>query len=190
MKSRFFAIFLMFVGGAGCSLLKEAPPLENYSLAAMQRYQQRDHWVLDGRLALVDEKNSLSVSINWRHDDARDDIELVGPLGQGRVKVVVTPGQVIVDDGEVRSVYTGRAERVLRDQLGVEIPVSSLKYWVQGVNDPEYGFSLESGGFYQDGWLVRYRELQQVDAQTLPRKMSAEKAAARIKLIVDQWTLL
>lgn len=174
---------------AGCSLTPEKPALESYPLAAMQHLQQQKRWSLQGRLALVDEKDSVSVSVSWRHDGLQDDIELVGPLAQGRVKITVTPDQVIVDDGEQRNVYLGSADEVLSQQLGVDMPVSALKYWVLGVNDPDQDFIEQPGGFYQAGWLVRYREMQVVEAETLPKKMTAEKDKARIKLIVDEWVL-
>lgn len=173
---------------SACSMAPEKP-VEDYQLAQMQYLQQQKRWSFEGRLALVDEKDSLSVSIVWRHDEERDDIELVGPLAQGRVKVSVAEGQVAVDDGEVRNVYYGDPEQVVAEQLGVAMPVSALRFWVLGVNAPEQAFVTQAGGFYQNGWLVRYREMQQVDANLLPKKMTAEKDKVRIKLIVDRWDL-
>lgn len=171
---------------SACSMVPEKP-VEEYQLGQMQHLQHKKQWAFEGRLALVDEKDSVSVSIAWQHDEARDDIELVGPLAQGRVKISVTAGRVEVDDGETRNVYYGESERVVAEQLGVDMPVNALKFWVLGVNAPEQTFVEQPGGFYQDGWLVRYREMQKVGEWLLPKKMTAEKDKARIKLIVDQW---
>jgi len=152
--------------------------------------QHHKAWVLEGRLALTNEKDSVSVSINWRHNEVQDDIELVGPLAQGRLKIVVSPGRVEVDDGEGLKVFNGEVDEVMAEQLGVDLPVDSLKFWVLGVNDPGQSYTEQPEGFYQGSWLVRYREMQTVNADTLPKKMTAEKDKARIKLIVDQWVLL
>ena len=173
----------------GCALMPEQP-LETYRLDVMQHLQQQKSWSFEGRLALVNDKESVSVSILWRHVDGKDDIELVGPLAQGRVKVFVAPTQVIVDDGESRNVFHGAADDVVSEQLGVDMPVSALRFWVLGVSDPEQSFVEQPGGFFQAGWLVRYREMQKVNAEILPKKMTAEKDKARMKLIVDQWELL
>lgn len=183
-------IFCMVLSGllGGCSVVPEKP-LDAYQLTAMRHLQQQRNWSLEGRLALVADKESVSVSIHWQHSERQDDIELIGPLAQGRVKISVTPEQVVVDDGEQRNVYYGRVDEVLAEQLGVDMPVSSLKYWVLGVNDPGQSYTEQPGGFYQGGWLVRYREMQSVNADLLPKKMTAEKDKARIKLIVDQWVL-
>lgn len=162
---------------------------DDYQLAEMRYLQQQKNWSFEGRLALVDDKDSVSVSILWRHADDQDDIELIGPLAQGRVKVSVTAEQVVVDDGETRNVFYGEPEQVVAEQLGVDMPVNALKFWVLGVYDPAQSFVEQPGGFYQGGWLVRYREMQRVKANLLPKKMTAEKDKARIKLIVDQWDL-
>ena len=173
---------------SGCSLVAQKPT-DDYQFLAMQHLQQQKSWALDGRLALADDKDSVSLSISWRHDPQLDELDLVGPLGQGRVKISVTSNQVVVDDGDSRKVFDGQANAIISEQLGVDLPIESLKYWVLGVSDPRLAFTEQSGGFYQAGWLVRYRELQDVNSKTLPKKMTAEKDKARIKLIVDQWIL-
>ena len=188
MIRRLSFLLLLSAMLSACSVAPEKS-IENYQLADMQHLQQQKNWSFEGRLALVSDKESVSVSINWRHAESHDEIELVGPLAQGRVKISVSPGQVEVDDGDVRNIYYGQADAMLSEQLGMDIPVSSLRFWVLGVNDPGYAFVEQSGGFYQNGWLVRYKEMQNVNANILPKKMTAEKDKARVKLIVDQWVL-
>nr|WP_305888743.1 lipoprotein insertase outer membrane protein LolB [Methylomonas sp. SURF-2] len=189
MIGRFIAYVALGIWLAGCSVSPQKP-LEVYQLKAMRHLQQQKNWEFEGRLALANDKDSVSVSINWRHSEFQDQIELVGPLAQGRLRIAVTPERVELDDGENRRVFNGSADVVLSEQLGVDLPVSSLKFWVLGVNDPGQDYIEQPEGFYQGKWLVRYREMQTVNADTLPKKMTAEKDKARIKLIVDQWVLL
>lgn len=173
----------------GCSVTPEKP-LQVFQLEGRQHLQQLQRWAFEGRLAVADEKDSVSLSIVWRHGLDQDDIELAGPLSQGRTKISVSPGQVTVDDGESRNVYYGEAEQVFAEQLGVDIPVASLRFWVLGVNEPEQSYIEQPGGFNQAGWSVRYREMQNGSAEELPKKITAEKDKAKIKLIVDQWDML
>ncbi|MGY6278325.1 lipoprotein insertase outer membrane protein LolB [Methylomonas sp. MgM2] len=181
-----FALPIFLLGA--CSVTPERMA-ENYHLADMLYLQQQRQWGLRGRLAVVSEKDSVSVSLVWRHLEDDDDIELVGPLGQGRVKINVTPGRIVVDDGDSREVFYGHADAVLSEQLGIEMPVKALRFWVLGVNDPAQDYVEQAGGFYQGGWLVRYREMQKVGSDILPKKMTVEKEKTRIKLMVDQWDL-
>ncbi|MDD4916006.1 MAG: lipoprotein insertase outer membrane protein LolB [Methylococcales bacterium] len=181
----FFSVFAL----NACSVLPEKQPLEAYPLAQMQHLQKQDNWYFEGRLALANEKDSISAAITWRHQPAKDNIELVGPLAQGRVVIEVTPGRVMVDDGDNPREYQGEVDEIVSRQLGVEMPVDALRFWVLGVNDPGWPVVEQGGGFDQEGWRIRFKEMQQVQAERLPKKLSAEKDKTKIKLIVDQWEL-
>jgi len=179
---------LLTIALTACSTVPEKP-VQEYLLAGAQHLQQQQRWRFEGRLAMVDERDSISASISWRHRPEVDEIELSGPLAQGRVQVVVTPDSVVIDNGEGRRVYPGRADEVMAEQLGVDMPVNALRYWVLGVNQPEQAYVERTGGFFQNGWVVLFREMQRVDAEWLPKKVTAEKNKTKIKLIVDQWDL-
>lgn len=174
---------------SGCSLLQEKP-VAAYHLVQMQHLQNLASWYFEGRVALTNEKDSISASISWQHNADRDEIELSGPLSQGKVTILVTADKVLVDDGENPKDYVGQVDAVVSEQLGVDMPVSSLRFWVLGVNQPSQPVVEQEGGFMQDGWQVGYRELQSVNSESLPRKINAEKNKTRIKLIIDRWKLL
>lgn len=171
-----------------CTLIEEKP-IDVYELAKMQSLQQQKNWYFDGRLALVNEKDSISASISWHHQVERDDIELSGPLSQGRITISVTADSVVVDDGEKPQEFKGRVDTIVSEQLGVDMPVNALKFWVLGVNDPKQPFTEQVSGFDQGGWLVRFREMQRANTILLPKKISAEKDNTKIKLIIDHWEL-
>lgn len=186
VRSALFA--LLAVSLVACSTVPDKP-LQGYMLADMQSLQQQQNWRLEGRLAVSDERDSVSASIRWQHRPESDEIELIGPLSQGRVLLAVSADSVMIDEGDGRRVYSGRGDEVLAEQLGMEMPVYSLRYWVLGVNDPAQTYEERKGGFSQAGWLVMFREMQQVNAKWLPKKVTAEKNKTKIKLIVDQWDL-
>ena len=187
--SRRFVVYALVSLLSACAVTPESSS-ERYDLAAMRSLQQKKRWSFEGRLAFVDEKDSISGAVVWRHDGANEDIELVGPLAQGRLRISVADGRVVVDDGDSPKVFYGQPDEVLAEQVGMNMPVSALKFWVLGVNDPTQAFVEQSDGFYQSGWLVRDYEMQVVNTELLPKKMTAVKDKTRIKLIVDQWNLL
>ncbi|TPQ29200.1 lipoprotein insertase outer membrane protein LolB [Methylomonas sp. EFPC3] len=173
---------------SACSLVSESEvsvyrPFETHALQAHGR------WAFSGRLAVADERESFSASVNWRHLGGRDDIELLGPLAQGRLAISVVDGAVTIDDGENRQEFYGSAEQVLSERLGVVMPVDSLRYWVFGILDPGLqGVELDAG-FMQAGWRVTFRDVYKVASDSLPKKINIEKDRTKIKLIVDQWDL-
>jgi len=186
MRILLLSVLMYFL--AGCSLIPERP-IEGYQLAKMQHLPVLNHWYFEGRLALVNDKDSISPSINWRHQSEQDEIQLAGPLAQGKLIITVTDDLVIVDDGEKIKEFKGSIENFLIAQLGVETPVNSLKFWVLGIGDPALELVEQAEGFDQNGWRVRYREMQRVNSMLLPKKIHIEKDKTKIKLIVDQWDI-
>ncbi|MGD0960450.1 MAG: lipoprotein insertase outer membrane protein LolB [Methylomonas sp.] len=182
------AVILIFLVLNSCALFPEKP-VQVYQLSRMQNLQHQLKWFFSGRLNLTNEKDSVSASISWRHLPEQDDIELLGPLAQGRLAITLFPDKIIFDDGEHRRQYSGRIDDVLAEQLGFDLPAHALRFWVLGVNDPQQAYTEVSEGFMQNGWLVRYKELLQVNTDWLPKKISAEKDKTRVKLVIDQWEL-
>jgi outer membrane lipoprotein LolB len=171
-----------------CSFI-ESQPVDVYNLASILRQQPIKAWTMEGRLGLINEKDSISASINWRHQPENDQIELSGPLSQGRVAIFATADKVVFDDGENSKEFTGQIDDVMSAQLGVEVPVNALKFWVLGLTEPVSPFSEQIDGFVQAGWRITFREMQRVNNLLLPKKVNAEKDKTKIKLVIDKWDL-
>ncbi|MCQ8180941.1 lipoprotein insertase outer membrane protein LolB [Methylomonas sp. SURF-1] len=187
INRRYLGLCCLLLASA-CSLVPESG-VDVYRPFETQAFQARRQWAFAGRLAVADERESFTASLNWRHRDGRDDVELVGPLAQGRLAISVSDGAVSIDDGESRQQFYGSAEEILFERLGVRMPVESLKYWVFGILDPAVeGLKLDAG-FMQAGWRVTFRESHRVEAASLPKKINIEKDRTKIKVIVDQWDL-
>lgn len=189
MKSSWFVLLVLVWVVSGCSMMPEKPAQE-YRLSAMRVLQNQPRWQLEGRLAVVNERDSVSAAIVWRHEPDSEQIELSGPLSQGRTQISIAPQAVVVDQGGGKQVYVGEADEVFARQLNVEMPVTALRFWVLGVNDPAMPFIEIQGGFIQDGWTVLIKEMQRLESTWLPKKIAIEKNKTKIKLIVDQWVML
>ena len=172
-----------------CSFISERPQ-QNFQMANRQNFQAPDAWKFEGRIVISDEKDTVTASVVWVHGKALDVIDLSGPLAQGHVRISVTASQLQIDDGDQVHSYVGDPEQIMAEQLGLQVPVKSLKYWVLGLNDPESAFVQTEEGFGQLGWSVKYKSMQKVNAWDLPYKMGVENERTRLKLIVDQWNIL
>jgi len=155
----------------------------------------RDHlygkawWSFEGRMVVSDESDSFSATIVWKHRDHQDKLELAGPFGQGRTLIELTNDGVIIDYGDERLQYFGNADELVSRQVGVDIPVSALKYWVLGLVDPGTEYGVVENGFVQSGWNVNYMQMQEVDQYDMPRKMRVERDDVKLKLIINHWGL-
>ena len=125
--------------------------------------QPRESFDLGGRLSVSRSREGFSGSFRWVADRGRDRIELATPTGQ-------TVAELTSEDGAVKFVgadgRTDRAEswEVLTErELGWPLPVSGLRYWIQGAPRPGGGFARQADGegrvssMRQDGWEIVYR---------------------------------
>lgn len=148
-----------------------------------------DRWAFSGRLALLSKKDGWSASIDWLHDAGAEEISLSGPLGQGATRIRLTESLATIDrgNGDVRT--SAQPDEFVNRQLGVFVPVHSLRYWVVGWPEPDRGADETDSGFRQSGWLVEYAQMQSVGDWGMPRKITVSNGQVKLKLIIDQWNL-
>jgi outer membrane lipoprotein LolB len=173
---------------SGCSTVPVEPEA-HYSRLAREHLYQLEQWSFDGRLALTGKNDSWSASINWGHKPDDEKIKLSGPLGQGATVIQLTDGVVSIDHGDGQVQSSTQPEAFINQQLGMFVPVRSLRYWVVGLPEPTGAFVETPTGFRQAGWLVEYKQMQPVNAQSMPRKITITNEQVKLKLIIDQWVL-
>ena len=188
MKYRLLTLLVFMSLLVSCA---ETPVKSNIPFQLTDRdylYDKVD-WSFSGRLALSDKDDSFSGSISWMQQGAHDYLELAGPFGQGRTLIAIFEDNVVVDYGDERLQYFGDVDEVVSTQLGVEIPVSALKYWVLGLVKPSVEYSLLENGFLQSGWRVQYQVMDVIGEDVLPSKVRVERNDVKLKLIINQWDL-
>lgn len=179
-------IFFVFI--QGCA---SRPPASKagYNQSARSHLYDIKTWAFQGRLAMRGEEESWSANIHWQYANEVDKIKLAGPLGQGAVSIVLTGNAISIDRGNNNPLASNNPDVLVRQQLGVFVPVQALRYWVLGLTQPEVEFNVLAGGFIQSGWTVHYPELVQFDNELMPRKIVVYKENIKLKLIIDQWVL-
>lgn len=187
---KFSAICLICIAAllAGCAR-QPVVPGNVYRMQQMRHWYGLSHWRFEGRVGVVAGHDSFSGSIDWKHEPGRDSIDMAGPLGQGRVSLVVTEDRVEISDGEQSRVYREAADKFMLRQFGVDIPVRAFRFWLLGLVQPGIDYLESEMGFVQLGWRVTYRQLQEAGGAWLPRKIIVENNDNKLKLIVDRWEL-
>lgn len=183
---------LLFGGGlifllSACSVVPVKPDM-HYSRVAMLSLYELEHWSFDGRLALTGQSDSWSANISWEHSPETEKIKLSGPLGQGAVIISLTGNVVTIDRGGDDVQSSTQAEEFINQQLGMFVPVRSLRYWVVGLPEPSQAYKDTDVGFNQAGWLSEYKQMQFVkDDGAMPHKMMVMNNQVKLKLIIDRW---
>jgi outer membrane lipoprotein LolB len=159
-----------------------------------------DEFSLRGKVAVRDGEERFSASILWLQRGNSFEIDLWGPLGQGRVQLVKNGEQLVLRNGQGETLTEGDAETVMRRHLGWSLPIDVLPAWVQGRTLAEvaseeliYGDKGELMTFRQLDWRVRldhYRTLEGVaGSRYLPGRITAEKDTARLRLVITEWQI-
>jgi outer membrane lipoprotein LolB len=200
MMRRF--IFLCMVLLSGCEFLPvtevPAPTVIDPQISWARHQSQLNSleaWTLDGRISLRHGEEAWHASLRWQQIDSVYHINMFGPFGQGTVQLDGSPQSVILQH-EGETVQSDDAEQLLRQQLGLQVPVNGLRYWAVGLASPgsEYKEELDPAGrlavLQQNGWRVRFRGYVAVQGLMLPGKIFLDHDGLDVRLVVDQWQVV
>lgn len=196
MIRRFVFLFVALLGGCEVVPVSEVPASSLDPQVAWAQHQQQlkglEAWTLDGRISLRHEEEAWHASLRWQQIDTAYHINLFGPFGQGAVQLDGSPqGVILQHEGE--SLQSDDAEQLLRQRLGLQVPVNGLRYWAVGLVAPgeDYKEELDPAGrltvLQQNGWRVRYRSYVAVKGFMLPGKIFLDHDGLDVRLVVDQW---
>ena len=172
---------------SACASLAPMPTVDSDTV-------QLENWQLQGRMAVIENNESWPASVHWSQTQDRYNVELIGPLGQGRISVRGDAGRVELITEQER-LYAADADALLAQATGLHIPISGLKYWIRGVPDPATQARLVRDGqgritrIEQDGWRIDYPNRIQVQGIDLPKRIQAEQDDIQIKIAITEWTL-
>lgn len=188
-KLKSTVLFLIVLSLSACSSV-DVKPVTHYDLTEKSHLYQLKQWSFTGRLGVTSATDSWSASIEWQHKPHQDKIKLAGPLGQGAVAITLTEENISIDTGEKIIQESENIDALIQQQLGVFVPVQALRYWVLGVTAPDKSYEIQTNGFTQAQWLIRYLQMQQLESQQwMPRKLTAQQQQTKLKLIIDNWDL-
>lgn len=189
-----FTVFLSLLGACG-SL---APPAEINSDWVKQRtaLEELDSWQLRGRVNVRYNGESNTPRIQWMQQNIEYHIRLWGTFNAGNTVIVGRPGYVTLEQGgDVLSASS--SEELILQQLGYELPVSYLEYWVKGIPAPSSQPDLTFNELnqlitlVQDGWTINYSDPRQYGDLSLPRRVEVTRPQndIRLRFIGLNWQL-
>ena len=181
---------------AACRTAPVPPPAGAAWDVRRPELQARSHFKLKGRVAVAAGNEGFNANLHWTQDGARSFVTLEGPLGVGGAQVTATAQDLSLVTSHGEHMDSDAARAALEARLGFDPPLSSLRYWVLGVPDPGSPFTeaLDAqtqrlSGLTQSGWHVDYTAYTAVGAQSLPSRLTLQRDAVRVRLLVDDWQL-
>lgn len=166
-----------------------APPASENSdwLAQRDQLQQLQSWAFRGRVDVRYDNESHTPRIQWQQNGEEYQIRLWGTFNAGSTRIVGRPGTVTMEnDGNVFEASS--PEELILQQLGYELPVSYLEYWIKGLPAPDSRANLQFNALNQltrieqASWTVLYTDPRQYGDFLLPARMELTRPANDIRL--------
>jgi len=197
---RFF--LLSFLCLTGCSLSAYQPDEATPNLETIACQHQL---VLEGRFLIQyfenDHPESVQGKFTWQQTREKDFISVLSPLNQVIAQIEITPDMTLLVSAGKPPKYAHNAEALLMNELGLPLPVSGLRNWLQGCAISQKGSAFKASPQNntvqtQDGWHITYVSWKKVDEKTLrPLRIDMQYSNDRqipvnnlaIRIIIDNW---
>ncbi|KFX69551.1 membrane protein [Pseudomonas taeanensis MS-3] len=190
--------FSLIVLLAGCSSLTSREALEGQGdPARWQAHKQQvgslDAWQISGKVGIRAPKDSGSGTLFWLQRQDYYDIRLSGPLGRGAARLTGRPGAILLEVANQGRYKAASPEALLQQQLGLNLPVSHLLWWIRGLPAPNSKSRLTLDGdsrlaqLRQDGWEVDYLSYAEQNGFWLPERLKLNGHDLQVTLVIKDW---
>jgi outer membrane lipoprotein LolB len=194
---RTFLLILLFTISA-CKPIWYKPPLSPDGM-----WQQRlpkleivKNWQFDGRTAITQGNEGWNAGIKWRQQQDDFLIKLTGPFAQGGSELAGDKQNVVLTTSGGERVEAVSPEALLKDNAGLQLPVSALRFWVRGLPyrvlnvdairlDPEGRITYLN----QEGWKITIKSYIPFGDVFMPAKVFIRHDDLSIRLIISDWSL-
>lgn len=150
------------------------------------------HWRLEAKLGVRTEDEAHSANLIWKNSSDDYTIELFGPFGKGKVRIIKRGKQITLRSQDTHRA-SNSARTLLREATGFDVPIQHLKYWIKGLPAPNKRVTqreFDTGSlvaFKQDGWQVRSSRYTAIAPYTLPTKIVMQNNDVKVTLVIKKW---
>jgi outer membrane lipoprotein LolB len=179
---------------ASCRTVPPQAPVSEPWPARRAQLQAQEHFELKGRVAVAAAGEGFNARLRWVQDGQQARLSLEGPLGAGGVQIVADGASFTVVNSRGERLDSEAARAELTSRLGFEPPLTSFRYWMLGVPDPAQPATevldaeQQLTRLEQGGWQIEYTGYMPFMNQSLPSRVTLERAGVRVRLVVDSWT--
>lgn len=181
----------------GCAVPPTVSPAAQGAWTTRQSVLMKlTHWGAAGRIGVINDREGWHASFQWEQRGSDYRIDLIGPLGQGRVVVQGDTENVSIQTQDGHWIAPD-ADALLEQSLGVRLPVNGLRYWARGLPEPGSTPTLRTDAqgrltrLEQNGWIIDYPAYAPTSILNLdlPERIIARRQDLSVKLVIEQWTL-
>ena len=156
-----------------------------------------DGRTVEGRLSVrykdlaTSKEDALSGRFVWTADATDIDLSLLDPLGQTVALIRSGTERSTVTFRDGRRVDGATPEALTRRALGWTVPLTGLRYWLDGRPDPHSPVTTgDDGRLRQDGWTIRFVAADDAAPDAPPKRIDlaypGPPVEIEMRLVVDR----
>ncbi len=188
---------LAFALLTGCAVAPMTSPEATRAWTARQSALLKlTQWNAAGRIGVVNGPDGWHAGFQWAQQDSGYRIDLIGPLGQGRIRVEGDEQTVQIQTADGQTQTAPDPDALLEQAVGARLPVNGLRYWIRGLPEPGASPTLQTDAegrltrLEQNGWTIEYPAYAYAAPLSLelPERIIARRQDLSVKLIIEDWS--
>ncbi|QLH41724.1 MAG: outer membrane lipoprotein LolB [Coxiellaceae bacterium] len=197
MKILRVSLILLTIILSGCATVSLPAPMAAPTTISKEQREAAlyslENWSLTSALSLRQPQKALLASLVWQQQGQHYTQVISGPFNVGSVRIEGMPGQVTLWRSAKLKYTASSPEELMQKQLGWQLPVSNMYYWVRGVAIPnvpatrEYDNQGHLIGLNQAGWQIMYSDYKTIGNVDLPGKIELRSGQLQVKLVIKRW---
>ena len=138
-------------------------------------------FVAVGKISLRTPEGNHTANFRWIQYSETYEVEVWGPLGQGRTQLTGDTERMVVARGR-EVLADGPPADIMAAYLGWVVPIDLFPNWLKGSGVDSGAPTIETGG-----WLVEFSRFEGEGDQRRPRRLDARKEQQRIIVLVREF---
>ena len=152
-------------------------------------------WTITARLGVSDGKDGGSGDLVWKQNADAYDFTVHAPVTGKTWKLSGDASRATLEGVDPQPYSDTDPERLLKQRLNWDVPLSKLDAWVLGLRAPgstpkvQYDERNLPAVIEQDGWKVEYKDWFTDRNPPLPRKVFASRGDSRVRVSIEEWSI-
>lgn len=190
MKTAALSLLLLIIAACSTTPTQVDVDAQHHALVHLE------NWQAEGKLGVRVNGEAHSAFFDWQNQPEQFALRLSGPLGQGTTWLRRSGTLVTLESADQPKQQAATAEELMQHQLGWQVPVSNLSYWIKGIAAPDAPVSHVARNpdntlaeLHQQGWRISFSRYGVEDGWALPGKLQAKRNDIAITVIIKDWRL-
>jgi len=200
-----FIVFISFILVSCSTFQKVSSDQKNLHYLKWQDRKKQlnavENWYIQGSLGLTYNNKTEIVTFEWRKAHKNYLVNIYGPLRLGSVQISGDDRQAILLQSSGRKSLASTPEELMQQQLGWNLPLYNLNYWIRALTAPASQLVPEPStvkfdadnhliNFTQEDWLITYSDFRVFSGIDLPTKIHLRSPQLHAKIIIKNWNII